>query len=366
MDFTRNALLKLFLAVLTAILLGGGSVLYLDDGDPSTAPVRIIGLSDFADALDTSSLTLPGKGADPDLTIPVDPDNQQDSDDVKEAPTERSVDLHEDARDETPPGVPLQKIEDGQEKAEDLAEELPAGEEPAGAQLHSCPSRPVANQSSLSGPRLGTALHFTVSRPGSINAIRGLFNTPSFGASSNYGIELTGECQRWVPENRKAWAQGAFNSNYVSIEIITNDLSRAQWLASPLIKRGILASLVRDINSRSGAPRRRVDPVGCTPVPGIVDHDALECGNTHWDVGPGFPWQEFIRQVRFGARPASVLTKRERTITKRARYGRGARKARACRMNKAQRRKLRRAGFSKRKRGARYRRLQTNYKRNCK
>lgn len=202
--------------------------------------------------------------------------------------------IHEDARDETPPGVTQQESADAQVEAPGVGEPLPLG----GAQNYRCTPNYVVNQSALSGARSGVALHFTVSSPGSINAIRGMFNTPSFGASSNYGIELDGECQQWVPDNRKAWCQGAFNSAYNCIEIVTNDLTRAQWLAAPIIRDGILASLVADLLRGIGAPPRHVDPVGCSPLAGVTDHNALECGNTHWDVGPGFPWPEFMAQVK--------------------------------------------------------------------
>jgi N-acetyl-anhydromuramyl-L-alanine amidase AmpD len=175
----------------------------------------------------------------------------------------------------------------------------------------------VVNQSALSGRRAGVALHFTVSDPGSLNAIFGLFNRRSFGASSNYGFELFNlRCEQWVPEGRKAWAQGNANSAYVSIEIISKDRSRASWLSSAAFKRGTLAALVRDIAKRQGTPLRRVNPSGCVWTPGIVDHDSLECGNTHWDVGTKFPWDVFMKQVRRGTTPSPLTATQKKACDK--------------------------------------------------
>lgn len=243
--------------------------------------------------------------------VVADTDQQMERDEQREAAHVPAAggnpDLHEDTRDETPPGVSPAQLERGRDVSDKLADEiLVTPVKPGGAQAYSCPAAYVRNLSALSGKRVGTALHFTVSSPGSLNVIRGLFDRPSFGASSNFGIELTGRCQTWVPRSRKAWAQGAANSAYFSIEIVTRDLTRAQWLAAPIIKRGILAALVRDLNMSVGAPLKHVNPVGCAWTPGITDHNALECGNTHWDVGHNFPWDVFMKQVRQGVEPTAA------------------------------------------------------------
>lgn len=263
---------------------------------------------------------LPGGLDGPQAPLVVDADNEMQADEQAEArksPADLpgNIDLHEDTRDETPPGVARDELARGaRETARLTAKEGLQPERPAGAQNYTCVSRPVVNQSALSGPQKGVALHFTVSDPGSLFAIRNLFNTPSFGASSNYGWDWAaprGEyCHVWVREGRKAWAQGAANSAYVSIEIHTRDRSRASWLSA--LNDGKLAALVRDIAKRRGAPLRLVDPVGCVFPPGITDHERLECGNTHWDVGTRFPWPEFMAQVRRGASPNPLTAKQQR------------------------------------------------------
>lgn len=312
------------LALVAAVAVGVG--LLVDGGDEGQAPPKH----------ERVTVPLPG----PDQTLTIDHDNQLGPAQQREDRTLRpggapatapGLDLHEDMRDETPAGVTKQEVQQGMHRAAEidahapLSTQLRPPREPAGAQAYSCPAAHVVNQSALNSRRYGVAMHFTVSPPGSLLSVRGMFNRPSFGASSNYGFELFNlRCQEWVPITRKAWAQGAFNSAYVSIEIVSYDRSRADWLNTPAFKYGVLAGLVRDLLKRTGAPARLVDPSGCTPLAGITDHDRLECGNSHWDVGTHFPWDVFLRQVRQGTTTttASVLTKYERGIARKRCYHR--------------------------------------------
>jgi N-acetyl-anhydromuramyl-L-alanine amidase AmpD len=280
-----------------------------------------IDLSGGPPAERTVAITVPVPG--PDVVVKADADTSFDPAE-QQAAEHAGLRLHQDTRDETPPGVSREALEAGEQRTADLAEkELLKPEHAAGAQNYSCKRRPVVNQSALTSKRVGVALHFTVSDPGSLNAIFGLFNRRSFGASSNYGFELVNlKCEQWVSEGRKAWAQGTANSAYVSIEIVSKDRSRSSWLATPALRRGVLASLVRDIAKRVGAPLRLVDPRGCVFLPGITDHDRLECGNSHWDVGRSFPWNEFMRQVKQGSSP-NPLTARQQRACDRLNFHRG-------------------------------------------
>ena len=277
-------------AVLVVLLIAAGLAFTHDDGGPSRS----------ARVFKTLDVQVGQHAQD----VVVDTDNQLEPDEQREAsnphPATEGVDIHEDTRDETPPGVPPAAIARGRAVTDAIAErQLVAPQQPAGAQSYDCRNHFVVNQSALTQRPVGVALHFTVSAPGSLDAIRRLFNTPSFGASSNLGFELFNlRCEWWVPFGRKAWAQLTANSAYVSIELISTDRSRASWLAAPAIRRGVLAALVADLLKRIGAPARLVDPVGCVFPPGVTDHSRLECGNTHWDVGTHFPWDVFMRQVR--------------------------------------------------------------------
>jgi len=165
----------------------------------------------------------------------------------------------------------------------------------AGAQNYSCKWKPVVNFSNRTAQNVQFVVHETVSRPGTINAIWRLFNTPSFGASSHYIMEVSGKCLQIVALGKKSWTQGPFNSASTSVEIVApSGSTRAWWMKQPIIKRGILASLIRDNLKRMGSPLRWVDPVGCNPKAGWTDHEHLECGNNHCDVTG---CDEFPREV---------------------------------------------------------------------
>lgn len=301
-------------ALLAALIAAAGFALPIialtdDDGDgrPDRVTVTI--------PLDRDERVIDPPGPAAPVVIDTNTTKQPDEAQVTDAPAAEGLGIHEDSRDETPPGVTPAEDDRVDRLADEIADDLdpkPVG----GAQNYSCARQPVVNQSALSAARVGVALHITVSDPGSLDAIQSLFNRPSFGASSNYGFELyNGRCEQWVPENRKAWTQGAFNSSYVSIEIISKLRTTQSWLDTPALKNGTLAALVRDIANRHGAPLKLVDPSGCTPIAGITDHDRLDCGNDHVDVGNvapnAFPWVFFIRQVQLGARP--TITDRDRS-----------------------------------------------------
>jgi hypothetical protein len=145
-------------------------------------------------------------------------------------------------------------------------------------------------------------LHYTVSanRPGwaDVLAIENFFSTART-ASSHWIVDFEAHCLKMVRERDKAWTQGNANPWALSVEIIaTGRESAAQWRASPLIRGGVLARLVRNVMDRWDLPIRRVDPAGCVFPPGLTDHNRLECGNFHTDVAPSFPWRVFMRQLR--------------------------------------------------------------------
>jgi N-acetyl-anhydromuramyl-L-alanine amidase AmpD len=265
-----------------------------------------------------------GEHAAPDApVIAVDKDQQLSAEqavaDAAEDPV--SPDVHEDLRDEQPAGAPP----DAAAKVLDSPLNNVTAPKPAvGAQNYNCVPHPVRNWSNRAAGThvLSFKLHVAVATPSdaSLPAIRRLFDTPSFAASSHLGLAPSGTCEQWVPWNRKAWTQGAFNSTSDSVEIMARGTeSRATWLSWPIFKQGILASIVADRLRARGLPPRLVDPVGCTDRAGYTDHERLECGNTHVDVGHGFPWDVFGQQVRrayYGAEP--VVAKHKAACSTRA------------------------------------------------
>jgi hypothetical protein len=250
----------------------------------------------------------------------IDPDQEQ-----TDANRPEGVDMHEDAKDETPPGVTPVEAEQARETPPGVGLPQPLG----GAELLSCPFQGVRNFSSRGGARVSmVVIHYTVSSPGSLDVIQNLFDTSSFAASSHIGLEGNGRCEQWVRYSDKAWTEGAFNPVGVSVEIIARGTeSREWWLSQSIIKNGLLASWIVDRLRANGLPPKLVDPVGCTPKAGWTDHNFLECGNTHTDVQPNFPYRKVQDQVvaLFNAGQTRVVWRvmsSGEALVQRARYSR--------------------------------------------
>lgn len=273
--------------VLAAIIVLLASIVIIDlvQGEPAEPP-RVP---------PATTITLPGPDAVVDLDQQLQPDEQQAAADP--TPADEGPGVHEDMRDETPAGAPPDAPREVRSEATSgLGPPLPVG----GAQTYECRRRFVRNRSSRNGAKVRLfVLHYTVSAPGTLDIIRGLFDRPSFAASSTFGFEVTtGRCELWVPPAEKAWTQGAFNSVSESVEIMARgDEPRSWWLAQPGLSK--LAQLVADRLRARGLPPDYVDPVGCgVQRAGWTDHDSLECGNSHHDVRPAFPYDVFAARVK--------------------------------------------------------------------
>lgn len=221
-------------------------------------------------------------------------------------------------RDETPPEVPAATLDQGKDATAGIGQQLvprPVG----GAQNYSCRQDFSGHVYSTyaSRPTEGV-FHYTVSANvrgwGDVFGIVGYFKRTRV-ASADRVVDFEGHCVQMVPiTTGKAWTQGAANgATCWAYEIIaTGRETRDQWLASPLIRNGILAGMARDDSARCGIPLRRVNPAGCVFPAGITDHNALECGNSHTDVAPSFPWDVVMRQIAGPApKPISKAARRQ-------------------------------------------------------
>lgn len=216
-------------------------------------------------------------------------------------------------RDDTPADIPPAVLKRADQAEEEIAEDLPPVDAPlpvGGAQNHSCrvdyASRGYGDRHA-GAKVMSFKLHYTVSPNvtgwGDVDGVGDYLER--VGLSAHVIVDFEGNCEKKVPFEKAAWTQVAFNSTSESVEIIaTGKETRAQWLASPLIKQGILASIVGDRLRARGLPRRFVDPAGCTDKLGYTDHNHLECGNDHTDVAPAFPFDVFARQI--ADEPAAV------------------------------------------------------------
>lgn len=253
-----------------------------------------------------------------------DHDGQTDRTEIRVAPRAPGGDLAEPAggpavekpqdselRDDTPPEVQPNTLNEGIGKTDDLGQKLrprPIG----GAQNYECRTDLSGHVwSSYSIRPTEGVFHYTVSPNvtgwGDVNGIVGYFKRTRI-ASADRVVDFEGHCTQMTPiTTGKAWTQGAANNATCwAYEIIaTGRETRAQWISSPLISRGVLASMARDDSARCGIPLRRVNPAGCVFPPGITDHNALECGNSHTDVAPNFPWDVVMRQIT-GPAPAPI------------------------------------------------------------
>jgi hypothetical protein len=199
---------------------------------------------------------------------------------------------HDGSRSEQPPGVTPEQLDAGREQQEELAQrdDLPNVTPDAAPSQAGCSTSLVRNYSSRRGvkPRL-FVVHYTVSAnragTGDVDAIVGLFNTPSFAASSHYVIDREGNCRYIVRESDKAWTQAAANPFAISVEVINS--GREGTLISGAGKAK-LARVIADSTKRWSIPLQTGAVSGCTATrAGIIDHASLgPCGGGHVDVNP--------------------------------------------------------------------------------
>ena len=172
----------------------------------------------------------------------------------------------------------------------------------------------VANQSERTATVQAIAIHTTEShpRPGlaDLRAVVGWFDNPRSQASSHVIVDAEGMSAQCVPDERKAWTIGAFNSLTLNIELIGwANTPRWRWLRRERqLKK--TAKYLAYWSKRYGIPldrgRLARSPNGQAIVArkGVVCHvDATNCGfGTHTDPGEGFPMDRLLRAARYYAR----------------------------------------------------------------
>jgi hypothetical protein len=158
------------------------------------------------------------------------------------------------------------------------------------------------NSSSRGGASVrGSVIHTTESPDGSPWGIVNYFKRAGVGASSSYVLGTIDrgdgfvEVVRVVPEHLKPWTQISFNPYAVSYELVgTAHRTREQWLSKYRAQVRTAAALCAEDSAQYGLPVQRA-------VPGQVGHvDLSKYGfpQSHWDPGPGFPWDVFLEDVQ--------------------------------------------------------------------
>lgn len=266
---------KAAVAVVTALLLTIGVVIVVedtnDDGSPDKITITVNQKSDRAPSVHPSETEL-------EVPAPVLAEVARDE-------------IHEDARDETPPQVSpqeAQKINNTIEK-QIAVDPLPLSFPLAATSYTGCRARFVGNQSSRNGARPRQVwMHYTVSpnRPGrsDVDSITALFNNLGFQASSNFVVDRDGNCNYIVPTYRKAWTQAAANPIAISFEIINTGSEK------PFMKNAGYRQVSRTIarlSTQYGIPLQ-LGSHGCTGArKGIVYHKMGGlCAGGHHDIRP--------------------------------------------------------------------------------
>ncbi|WP_394620978.1 N-acetylmuramoyl-L-alanine amidase [Lentzea sp. JNUCC 0626] len=136
---------------------------------------------------------------------------------------------------------------------------------------------------------------------GSARATARYFASASAGGSAHYIEDVAGE-EHCVPDNVIAW-HAPPNPRSIGIEICADSTyTRDQWL-SPQVWPAVLraAARTRELCDRYGIPRVKLSiadlQAGRGGICGHVDVSKAFGESTHWDPGPGFPWDKFMEAV---------------------------------------------------------------------
>lgn len=121
-------------------------------------------------------------------------------------------------------------------------------------------------------------------------------------ASCHAGIDENGVSDGWVPYDRAAWTLRNGNPYSDNAEICGfASWSREEWLKHP----GMLAGAAAWVRARClarGIPIVKLSPAevraGKAGVCGHVDYTQATGDGTHWDPGPGFPWDLVISAAK--------------------------------------------------------------------
>ncbi len=124
----------------------------------------------------------------------------------------------------------------------------------------------------------------------------------SHAAADDTGVLLDGAGDGFVDHARAAWTLRSGNPWSENIELCAHaKWTRAQWLARPTLLELCAVWLARRSAAR-GIPLVKITPAqyraGASGVIGHHDHTVGYSDGTHWDPGPGFPWDVVLARAR--------------------------------------------------------------------
>lgn len=138
--------------------------------------------------------------------------------------------------------------------------------------------------------------------PGSVDNLRNFFADPNTQASSHAGCDDDRLSDGWVPYERASWTLRGGNSISDNLEMCGRaGWNRAQWMTHrPMIRNAAKWAASRCQARNIPVRRLTVAQVAARNMTGIIDHNTYTQATgdgTHWDVGPGFPWDVFLGDV---------------------------------------------------------------------
>ena len=163
---------------------------------------------------------------------------------------------------------------------------------------------PSPNYSSRSGAVRLIVVH-TAEGSTTYESLGNYFASSSAGVSSHVGIDdKRGKIGEYVKRPNKAWTQGDFNSQSVSVELC----AFAKWSSSTWKSHDAMlwnvAEWIAEEAKHFGIPIRKLSPAQAQDghTKGVCGHvDLGSAGGGHWDPGEGFPWELVLQRAAGGA-----------------------------------------------------------------
>lgn len=128
-----------------------------------------------------------------------------------------------------------------------------------------------------------------------LRAIGNWFDNPPAQASSHTATDAEGNSARYVPDTRKAWHVGAYNSVSLGIEQI-GWASQSSW---PNAQVDETARWIALWSKQWGIPIQQARVRGGSVLtPGVITHNDLDL-NDHTDPGPNYPFERCLKRARY-------------------------------------------------------------------
>lgn len=138
--------------------------------------------------------------------------------------------------------------------------------------------------------------------PGSADQLRDYFSRPDVRASSHAIADDDRLLDGLVPYDRASWTLRGGNSRSDNLELCGRaGWTRETWLTHTGMLRNCARWLAERAQARGWSELERIGAVGVrggrAGVIGHVDYTHGANDGTHWDPGPGFPWDVVLRDA---------------------------------------------------------------------